>query len=78
MSPNQEENDTSDRKWLSSIKDIVAIVGGITAVVVALLWAIGRSYVDGYYAGVNIPLFQANLTLWTMGRRVGHFYSLGF
>jgi hypothetical protein len=77
MTPSQEGNDVADRPWLRNIKDVVAIGGGITAVVVALLWAIGRQYVKGYYATVNIPSFQDNLTLWDYGEKGWSFLLIG-
>lgn len=77
MMSSQEEDDTVDRRWLRNIRDTVAIAGGITAIVVALLWAIGRQYVKGYFDAVNIPAFQSNLTLWDYGEKGWPFLLMG-
>lgn len=64
MSPIQEPSNATGRTWLQNVRDLVAIVGGVTAIVAALLWILGRQYVRGYFTAVNIPVFQVNLTLW--------------
>lgn len=55
MSSLPEPNDLKGRNFLQNVRDVVAIVGGITAVAVALLWVLGRQYTQGYYTAVGIP-----------------------
>jgi hypothetical protein len=47
-----------------SLQDAVTILGGITGIVVAILWIAGRVYMAGYFGAMNIPAFQINFSIW--------------
>ena len=46
-----------------SIQEAVTILGGITGIIVAILWVTGRSYAAGYFSAMNIPSFQINFSI---------------
>ena len=46
------------------IQEAVTILGGITGLIVAILWLGGRSYMEGYFTAMNIPSFQINFSIW--------------
>jgi|SRR5688572_21145965 len=47
-----------------NIQEAIAILGGITGIVVAILWLAGRLYTAGYFGAMNIPAFQINFSVW--------------
>jgi hypothetical protein len=47
-----------------TIQEAVSILGGITGIIVAILWIAGRFYAAGYYSAMNIPSFQVNFSIW--------------
>lgn len=47
-----------------SIQTAVTILGGITGVVVAILWVAGRFYATAYFNAMNIPSFQITYSIW--------------
>jgi hypothetical protein len=47
-----------------NIQEAVTILGGITGLIVAILWLSGRFYTAGYFGAMNIPAFQINFSVW--------------
>ncbi len=47
-----------------SIQEILTILGGVTGVIIAILWVAGRFYAAGYFGAMNIPAFQINFSIW--------------
>jgi hypothetical protein len=47
-----------------SLQEAVSILGGITGIIVAILWLAGRFYMAGYFSAMNIPAFQINFSVW--------------
>lgn len=47
-----------------NIQEAVSILGGVTGVIVAILWLAGRFYMAGYFSAMNIPAFQINFSVW--------------
>ena len=47
-----------------NIQEAVSIIGGVTGIVVAILWLAGRFYMAGYFSAMNIPAFQINFSVW--------------
>jgi hypothetical protein len=47
-----------------NIQEAVSILGGITGIIVAILWLAGRFYMAGYFGAMNIPAFQINFSVW--------------
>lgn len=47
-----------------NFREAITILGGITGLIVALLWIAGRFYANGYFAEMNIPLYQINYSIW--------------
>jgi hypothetical protein len=47
-----------------NIQGTIAILGGITGIIVAILWVAGRFYTIGYFGAMNIPAFQINFSVW--------------
>lgn len=47
-----------------SIQEAVTILGGITGLIVAILWLAGRFYAAGYFSAMNIPAFQISFSVW--------------
>lgn len=52
---------------LDTFKDFLAILGGTTALLVALLWYLGRQDRQGYYETLNIPVGQLSFSVWDYG-----------
>lgn len=46
------------------IQEALTILGGLTGLVVAILWVAGRFYMAGYFDAMNIPSSQINLSVW--------------
>ncbi len=47
-----------------NIQGAVTVLGGLTGVIVAILWIAGRLYAAGYFGAMNIPAFQVNFSVW--------------
>src|SRR5919109_516943 len=47
-----------------NLQEAVTIFGGITGVIVAILWLAGRFYMTGYLRALNIPAFQVSFSIW--------------
>jgi hypothetical protein len=47
-----------------SIQESISILGGMTGIIVAILWLAGRFYMAGYFSAMNIPAFQINFSVW--------------
>jgi hypothetical protein len=47
-----------------NIQEAISILGGITGMIVAILWLAGRFYIAGYFSAMNIPAFQINFSVW--------------
>ena len=47
-----------------NLQEAVSILGGITGIIVAILWLGGRFYMAGYFSAMNIPAFQINFSVW--------------
>jgi hypothetical protein len=47
-----------------SIQEAITVLGGITGIIVAILWLGGRFYADGYFSAMNIPSYQINFSIW--------------
>ena len=62
MSPTEKEPEAKASSWLVNLRDLVAILGGTTVIVAALLWYFGRRYSLGYVSAMNIPTNQVNFT----------------
>ena len=63
----KSSNDSITNNIIEIVKNSVLIFSGITGVVVALLWVLGRNYGRGYYNTIRIPLFQVSLSIWEYG-----------
>jgi len=61
--PEKLGQEQSSDKGLS-IQEVVTILGGVTGLIVAILWLGGRSYAAGYFSAMNIPSFQINFSIW--------------
>lgn len=57
------EVDKTGAKGLS-IQSAVTVLGGITGIIVAILWLGGRFYMAGYFSAMNIPPFQISYSIW--------------
>jgi hypothetical protein len=75
MPLSEKEPTTKIDKWFDNVKDVVAIFGGTTAILVVLLWFFGRKYAAGFAAGLNIPESQIVFSLWEYGE-VGYAYVI--
>jgi hypothetical protein len=63
-----------------NIQEAVSILGGITGIIVAILWLAGRFYMLGYFGAMNIPAFQINFSVWEYAEAAWSrviFYFLG-
>src|SRR5206468_1387533 len=49
------------------VRDAINIIGGSAALIIALLWYLGRRYSIGYFSALNIPYSQITLSLWEYG-----------
>ena len=47
-----------------NIQEAVTVLGGLTGIVVAILWIAGRFYAIGYFNAMNIPSSQINFSVW--------------
>lgn len=47
-----------------SFQEALTIFGGLTGLIVAILWQAGRFYVSGFYRAMNIPPFQITFSIW--------------
>jgi hypothetical protein len=47
-----------------NIQGLITVLGGITGIIVAILWTAGRFYAAGYFGAMNIPAFQINFSVW--------------
>jgi hypothetical protein len=63
----QKQHTKEKKPLLDNIKEIVGVITGISAVIVASLWYFGRNYRKGYSDFVNIPLEQLNFSMWDYG-----------
>ena len=48
----------------ANIQEILTLLGGVTGVIIAILWVAGRFYAAGYFGAMNIPAFQINFSIW--------------
>ncbi len=55
---------SQEKTKVFSFQEAITIFGGITGLVVAILWQAGRFYVNGYFSAMNIPIFQINFSVW--------------
>jgi hypothetical protein len=68
----QNKNNMSDsnnldwhaQKRISLLKESIGVLGGITGLIIALLWISGRMYAAGYFGAMGIPSFQVNFSVW--------------
>lgn len=58
-----EANEPSTAEGLN-IQAVVTVLGGVTGIIVAVLWVAGRFYAAGYFGAMNIPSFQINFSVW--------------
>lgn len=58
----REQTTTTNRD--TSTQEILTILGGVTGVIIAILWVAGRFYAAGYFGAMNIPAFQINFSIW--------------
>jgi hypothetical protein len=54
-----------------SIQEAVSILGGITGIIVPILWLAGRFYMAAYLSAMNIPAFQINFSVWEYAQAAG-------
>ena len=47
-----------------NIQKAITIFGGLTGLIIAILWQGGRYYTTGYFHAMNIPLYQINYSVW--------------
>jgi len=47
-----------------NIQGAVTVLGGLTGVIVAILWIAGRFYAAAFFGAMNIPVFQVNFSIW--------------
>jgi len=47
-----------------NIQTAITVLGGITGLIVAILWVSGRLYMVGYFSAMNIPSFQISYSVW--------------
>ena len=47
-----------------SIQEALTLFGGLTGLIVAILWQGGRFYITGYYKAMNISPFQISYSIW--------------
>jgi hypothetical protein len=52
---------------ISTIKDVVTLLGGATIFLVACLWLFGRKYTQGYYSSLGLPASEIELSNWEYG-----------
>jgi hypothetical protein len=48
----------------ATIQEAITILGGVTGLIVAILWLAGRFYASGYFGAMNIPAYQINFSVW--------------
>jgi hypothetical protein len=58
---------TPPTNWFERSKDAVAILGGLSAFFIALLWYFGWSYNQEYFKALNIPYSQLSFPIWEYG-----------
>ena len=61
--PVKEDKEKTEAKGFS-IQAAVTVLGGITGIIVAILWVAGRFYTIAYFNAMNIPSFQINYSIW--------------
>jgi len=64
------------RPITDSLKEIIGLITGVSAIIVASLWYFGRSYQKGYSYVTNIPLEQLNFSIWDYGEDAWGFLGL--
>lgn len=47
-----------------NIQGVITVLGGLTGIIVAVLWVAGRFYAAGYFGAMNIPAFQIDFSVW--------------
>jgi len=47
-----------------SFQGAITILGGLTGLIVAILWQAGRFYTAGYFSAMNIPSSQISFSTW--------------
>ena len=55
---------SQDAKNNFSFQEALTVFGGLTGLVVAILWQGGRFYISGYYKAMNISPFQISYSIW--------------
>jgi len=51
-------------KYMIGAQEALTILGGVTGLIIAILWVAGRFYATGYFSAMNIPAFQINFSIW--------------
>lgn len=55
---------TPNKRILNSLKDTVAVLGGLVGFSVAVLWITGRAFAAGYFEAMNIPSYHVSFSVW--------------
>jgi hypothetical protein len=61
--PAQANKEKTETKGFN-IQAAVTVLGGITGILVAVLWVSGRFYAAAYFNAMNIPPFQITYSIW--------------
>lgn len=61
--PAQANKEKTETKGFN-IQAAVTVLGGITGILVAVLWVAGRFYAAAYFNAMNIPPFQITYSIW--------------